>query len=36
MILGAHLGKAAIPERWIAAMRKTERIQELLEKKLES
>jgi len=35
MVLGAHLGKTSIPERWISVMKKTGRIQELLEKKLE-
>ena len=35
LILGAHLGAQAIPERWTAVMKKAERIRELLEKKLE-
>lgn len=36
MILGAHLGETAIPERWTSVMKKTQQIRELLNNKHES
>jgi hypothetical protein len=31
MVLGAHLGRDAIPERWLAEMKTTGRIEALLQ-----